>query len=160
MIEIFFDGACEPKNPGGTCGFGCIVRIDGKKAFEKAGSLKPSSGDRITTSNNVAEYIALNQALHYILIHPEMSDAASSNVVYIYGDSKLVIEQMSGRWRIKAGIYVPFAEQCQMHLTRLKRLGFIIELKWIPRDKNTECDKLSKRELKELGIKFRIQPED
>ena len=31
---------------------------------------------------------------------------------------------------------------------------------WIPRDKNNVCDELSKKILKDMGVVFRIQPED
>jgi ribonuclease HI len=30
MIEIYFDGACEPINPGGTAAYGFLIKKDNK----------------------------------------------------------------------------------------------------------------------------------
>ena len=34
LIECWFDGACEPKNPGGYASYGVIVKVDGRKVWE------------------------------------------------------------------------------------------------------------------------------
>lgn len=34
MIEAFFDGCCEPVNPGGTAAYGAVILKDGKKIWE------------------------------------------------------------------------------------------------------------------------------
>ena len=60
---VFFDGCCEPRNPGGTAGYGAIIYKGDKEVWRHAGMLPASP----TNSNNVAEYVALNAALDWLL---------------------------------------------------------------------------------------------
>ena len=150
MINIWFDGACEPKNPGGACGMGYVIKRDDKLLFEK-GDFLPADP---SNSNNVAEYIALNSALRYCLNHP---DEIRGHEIECRGDSKLVIEQMFGNWRIKSGAYVPYARQC---ISLIEKIGrYKVSGIWIPREQNSKADELSKREMKRSGVKFKIQPD-
>ncbi len=146
MIEAWFDGVCEPKNPGGHGAYGIyIFRDDGCKI---------TSGSYIGVgegiSNNVAEYKGCIQILEMLLGWKK-----NRRDIIIRGDSRLVIEQMKGNWRIKQGIYVPFAHQAEKLLERFPQTTF----EWIPREENDICDKLAKDVLREKKIKFRIQPE-
>ncbi|WP_143309040.1 reverse transcriptase-like protein [Candidatus Entotheonella palauensis] len=50
---------------------------------------------------------------------------------------------MSGSWKIKEGIYVPFAKQAQALREGFVNLGW----QWIPRSQNTIADRLSKAHL-------------
>ena len=61
-------------------------------------------------------------------------------IINIYGDSMLVINQMTGKWKIKSGYYVDYATECKKFL----KLFTNINLKWIPREENTYADNLSK----------------
>ena len=75
--------------------------------------------------------------------------------IIIRGDSKLVIEQMFGSWRIKQGLYLLLAYEAQKLLSEFSNtIG-----QWIPRDENEICDKLAKDVLRNMKIKFRLQPE-
>ena len=67
-----------------------------------------------------------------------------------------VIQQMFGAWRIKFGFYVPIAKTCKAMLKQFPHITGT----WIPREKNSLADELSKAELKKAGVKFRIQPEE
>jgi ribonuclease HI len=87
MLTIYTDGACS-NNPGpGGAGAVLLSNIQ-----EPTATLSNYLGDDCT--NNVAEYTAIIQAL-------EIWGQASQEVT-IYTDSKLIVEQIYGRWKVKA----------------------------------------------------------
>jgi ribonuclease HI len=144
MIEAWFDGVCEPRNPGGHAAFGALVKVDGAVVL----SVGKYVGHGPTMSNNVAEYSGAIAVLEEIPKH--------RGVAKIYGDSKLVVMQLTRQWAVHGGFYVPFYERARKLYEPLRvRASFF----WISRDKNGECDRLSKDVLHSMGIKFRIQPE-
>jgi ribonuclease HI len=49
----YFDGACEPVNPGGTASFGAVIFEDDRQIWECSDLYQPPEGHQ--TSNNVAE---------------------------------------------------------------------------------------------------------
>tara|TARA_B100001013_G_scaffold308894_2_gene213039 strand:- start:1279 stop:1803 length:525 start_codon:yes stop_codon:yes gene_type:complete len=58
-------------------------------------------------TNNEAEYTALNKLLE------SLNPISLSRTSYeIYGDSKLVIEQMKGNWLVKANNLLPLWREC------------------------------------------------
>ncbi len=139
----------EPINPGGHAAWGALVKIDGHVIYSDGGYC----GQGPKMSNNVAEYSAFLSILAFV------GDRAGSLVIRM--DSKLVVEQINGRWRIHGGLYVPFYMEA---LARWKTQQAIrgkqcCSLLWIPREQNSECDRLSKDVLLNMGISFRIQPE-
>ncbi len=74
--------------------------------------------------------------------------------IRIFGDSKLVINQTFGTWKIKGGLYTPLAYRARELLEPFTN----IRGEWIPRDLNGIADKLSKEALKRAGVKLRLQP--
>lgn len=91
-------------------------------------------------TNNVAEYVALIAGLQAVLeINPEAK-------VLVRMDSKLVIEQMSGGWKIKHPDMISLGAQVQELARRLS-----IKWQWIPREQNTLADALANRAMDELG---------
>jgi ribonuclease HI len=131
LIVAHFDGACFP-NPGGRASYGVIIRRDGRTLWRASGSV-PDRG--AGTSCNLAEYAALITVLRYLL------DAGlSGERIVVVGDSMLVIKQMFGRWRVKRGCYVELARQAKMLLAQFPH----IEGRWVPRERNTVADGLSK----------------
>jgi ribonuclease HI len=147
MIEIWFDGACEPTNPGGYMGFGYVIKEDGKNiaTHSTAYSLdewKARTEDS-TTTNNIAEYRALCLALWYL-----KKQSMTDKEVKVYGDSQLVINQMFGTWRIKEGHYKRMAFRCKELLTNFPN----IRGEWVRREQNEEADELSKKALLKRGI--------
>jgi probable phosphoglycerate mutase len=146
MIEAYFDGVCEPTNPKGHGAYG--VYISNGQVLLNEG-IYVGHGEGI--SNNVAEYSGFIHILE-VLKTRRLNDKR----IIIRGDSKLVIEQMAGRWRIKQGFYVPFALKAEKILESFKN---IVLLQWIPREENEICDKLAKDVLRNMKISFKIQPE-
>jgi len=119
-------------NPG-PAGYGAVISEGGKVIAE----LYESIG---TASNNVAEYRGLIAGL--IKIH-ELDPQA---VVTVAMDSKLVIEQMSGRWQIK--------HPDMRELARAAREAHDISLitfTWIPREENSHADRLANKALDEAA---------
>ena len=140
----------EPVNPGGTAAYGILIKVDGAVVYSE-GHLVVKGPD---ASNNVAEYAGFCAAVDWILT------ANLLGVTIIRGDSKLVIEQLSGRWKVNGGRYLPYYYKA-VHLLRIlkERTENNVSLEWIRRDKNGECDELSKDVLRRMGITFRLQPE-
>jgi ribonuclease HI len=170
MIIAFFDGATEPINPGGSMGIGAIIfratnpeiiPLNGtvffkreenwEQLYEHAECIHPGERGFKMTSNNVAEYIAFTKVVEY-LISNEIKET-----VYILGDSKLVVEQMVGSWRMKGGIYIKFAKKAQQLFTDYYAMNRNVNLHWISRDNNI-ADEVSKRDMIKRGVKFKIQP--
>lgn len=149
-IHCYWDGCCEPCNPGGTAAFGAVIYNDGQRVWECSRIFRPKRGREKETSNNVAEYLGFKAILRELIRRKW-----NHRVIVCYGDSRLVVKQMSGKWRIRAGHYVPHAKACKTLMKRFRNM----KLEWIPREKNTIADELSKRELKKAGVEFRLQPE-
>ena len=133
--NAWFDGACGPVNPGGTATYGVMIKDHvGTILVWEHGLV----GEGSTVSNNVAEYAGVLHILNYLSSRPPAR-------VTIHGDSKLVINQLSGSWRVRKGLYVSTAIEAKESLAQLHGLGWQINLCWIPRAQNKECDALSKK---------------
>ena len=91
-------------------------------------------------TNNVAEYIALIAGLQAAI---DIDDTAEISVRM---DSKLVIEQMSGGWKIKHPDMISLGQQVQ-ELVR----GKTVSWQWIPREKNFRADALANKAMDELA---------
>lgn len=131
-MRVNFDGSCGPKNPGGEMGWGVVIRDDeGRIVDEIIGRRRADPRN----SNNLAEYIALSEALHWL----EENNHLRSRVM-VFGDSQLVILQMTGSWKIKRGRYAEEALSVQRHLARFEN----VTLHWVARSDNSEADALSK----------------
>jgi len=114
-------------NPG-PAGFGALVRdaVTGQVLAEVAESIGHAT-------NNVAEYRGLIAGLRAAA---EIDPAAA---VEVRMDSKLVVEQMSGRWQIKHPDMKPLALQAR----RLASGFSSISYGWIPRARNSHADRLA-----------------
>ncbi|MDQ2795906.1 MAG: bifunctional RNase H/acid phosphatase [Actinomycetota bacterium] len=118
-------------NPG-VAGYGALVRDAelGTVLAERAAPL----GKR---SNNVAEYSGLIAGLESaVTIDP-------SAFVEVRMDSKLVIEQMAGRWKIKHEDMRTLALEARELVRRIQSAGGSVSWTWIPRERNKAADKLS-----------------
>lgn len=98
-------------------------------------------------TNNVAEYLALKAGLEGAI---HINPAAR---ILVRMDSKLVIEQMSGTWKIKHPDMIQLAAEVQ----KIAR-GHDIKWMWIPREENTRADALANKAMDE-GIDSEISSE-
>lgn len=140
-MTIYFDGACEPKNPYGNMGFAAVLS---NEKIIKVG-FEPESPDN---SSNVAEYSAFLLALD--IIEEEIKNGVTN--FELLGDSQLVVEQMAGRWQIKQGLYKMKALKARQRKAYIEQLGVKIKVRWIPREQNELADKYSKSEFAKRGI--------
>ncbi|WP_030196784.1 bifunctional RNase H/acid phosphatase [Streptomyces sp. NRRL S-87] len=113
-------------NPG-PAGYGAVV-------------LDPASGETLAeraeyigvATNNVAEYKGLIAGL---TAARELDPEAR---ITVRMDSKLVVEQMSGRWKIKHPDMKPLAAEAARILP-----GAQVAYEWIPRERNKHADRLA-----------------
>ena len=132
-------------NPG-PAGYGAVVRTHptGEILLERYGSIG-------VTTNNVAEYTGLIEGLKAAL-------ELNATEVDCRMDSKLVVEQMSGRWQIKNPGLRPLAAQAATLVSRFERVTY----EWIPRERNKAADALANRAMDEAAGKVPadVEPEE
>ena len=83
-------------------------------------------------TNNVAEYRAVLAALQVSVLIDENAE------LEIALDSKLVVEQMSGRWKIKNDALFDLATELQKAIGKRK-----VKFAWMPREQNARADALA-----------------
>ena len=115
-------------NPG-PAGYGAVV-LD--PATEEV-LAERAEGLGVTT-NNVAEYQGLIAGL-------TAAAELGADEVEVRMDSKLVVEQMSGRWKVKHPAMQPLA----LEAGRLVREIGPVRFEWIPRLRNSRADALANR---------------
>ncbi|WP_029212718.1 MULTISPECIES: bifunctional RNase H/acid phosphatase [Arsenicicoccus] len=118
-------------NPG-VAGYGALVRdgATGRVLAERAAPLGKQS-------NNVAEYSGLIAGLEAAA----RIDLAAD--VEVRMDSKLVVEQMAGRWKIKHEDMRRLALEARELCSARSAAGGSVRFTWIPRADNKDADKLS-----------------
>lgn len=89
-------------------------------------------------TNNVAEYVALLTAMQ------KVAEVAPAARILVRMDSKLVIEQMAGRWKIKHPDMQELAKQVQQLV-----IGRNVQWQWIPREENSRADALANKAMDE-----------
>jgi ribonuclease HI len=140
-LTAFFDGACLFPFQGGHASHGAIIYRDQELIWKEAKLVVPEQNTRVT--NNVAEYSG------YIAVVEELSRRdLKEQPVTIYGDSKLVIDQMAGQMKIKKGAYVSLALKAK----RLTEIFVALRPLWIPREENNEADALTRKALLDAGL--------
>lgn len=84
------------------------------------------------TTNNVAEYRALLLAL-------ERAEEAGADEVEIRSDSRLLVEQMRGNFKIRAEHLKPLLSESVLRAKRFRSFS----ITHIPRENNTRADRLA-----------------
>lgn len=120
---VWFDGACLG-NPG-PMGAGAVVECGGKRRTVS----KPLGHG----TNNVAEYEAAIAGLSLAL-------AMGATSATLHGDSQLVLNQLAGKYKVSAPKLKALHAQAKALMAELGR----VRLEWVPRERNTEADALSK----------------
>jgi ribonuclease HI len=125
-LMISFDGGSRG-NPG-PAAIGAVVTDPVAAPQERLAAVSEYIGE---TTNNVAEYRALIAGL-------EAARAFPARGVEVRGDSKLVIEQVRGRWKVKQAHLRPLVDEVRRLLEPYER----VTLTHIPREQNTDADLL------------------
>lgn len=121
-LVVEADGASRG-NPGAAAGGAVVLDPETGQVVARAGVLCGHA------SNNVAEYRGMIEGLDIALaMAPEGS-------VHVRMDSKLVVEQMSGRWKIKHPDMQDLAKAAR-ELIGSRSVTF----EWIPREENARAD--------------------
>ncbi|MCP1386786.1 bifunctional RNase H/acid phosphatase [Corynebacterium sp. TA-R-1] len=124
-VQMFCDGGSRG-NPG-VAGSGSVVYgPDGETLAEVAYVVGKKS------SNNVAEYYGLIRGL-------EAAAELGATRVDVSMDSKLVVEQMTGRWKIKHPDMQKLAREARDLAKQFEKVTYA----WVPRAKNKKADELS-----------------
>ncbi|MBS4730180.1 bifunctional RNase H/acid phosphatase [Mycobacterium sp. SM1] len=113
-------------NPG-PAGYGSVVW-----SADHATVLAESKQAIGRATNNVAEYRGLIAGLE------EAAKLGATQVV-VSMDSKLVVEQMSGRWRVKQPHLAELYAQARALASRFDQISY----SWVPRERNSHADRLA-----------------
>ncbi|WP_432055867.1 bifunctional RNase H/acid phosphatase [Streptomyces sp. bgisy022] len=127
MREFIVEADGGSRGNPGPAGYGAVVSdaATGETLAEAAEYLG-------VATNNVAEYRGLLAGLR------AARDLDPEAVVRVRMDSKLVVEQMSGRWKIKHPDMKPLAAEAARIFPRER-----VTYEWIPRERNKHADRLA-----------------
>ncbi|MPY62077.1 bifunctional RNase H/acid phosphatase [Streptomyces spongiae] len=127
MREFIVEADGGSRGNPGPAGYGAVVidAASGETLVETAEYIG-------VATNNVAEYRGLLSGLK------AARDLDPTASVLVRMDSKLVVEQMSGRWKIKHPALRPLAMEAATVLPASQ-----ITYEWIPREQNKHADRLA-----------------
>ncbi len=129
IFTIHADGGARG-NPG-PAGSGAVVKdADGNVVIEVSEFLGHAT-------NNVAEYTAVLRALEQLAAM--LGTRTKEARINIYMDSKLVVEQMKGAWKVKH----PNMKPLHARATELTRAFASVTFAHVPREENGEADALA-----------------
>jgi ribonuclease HI len=123
-VVVNCDGAARG-NPGPAGAGAVVVGADGTVLAEVAEGL----GE---TTNNVAEYTAAIRGL-------EEAARLGADRVLLRSDSQLLVNQLTGRYRVKTPHLVPLHRRVRELVRSFERVTF----EHVPRERNVEADRLA-----------------
>ncbi len=127
-FTLFADGASRG-NPG-PAAYGAVI-------YDQSGALIAELGENLgIRTNNYAEYQGVIAGLRHIEANWPGAE------VLVRMDSKLVVEQLSGRWQIKHPELRELAQEAIRIMRTLK-----VKLEWVPREQNSAADAAANRAL-------------
>jgi probable phosphoglycerate mutase len=126
-LEVIVEADGGARGNPGPAGYGAVVceASTGEVLVSRSGSVG-------ITTNNVAEYSGLIAGLR-------AAAGLGAVSVEVRMDSRLVIEQMTGRWQIRNANLRPLAAQA----AELVRHFDTAKFTWVPREQNTRADALA-----------------
>lgn len=135
-VYIYSDGGARG-NPG-PAAYGFVIYDDMKNELYTGSKYLGSK------TNNQAEYKGVLGALEFLLSICENNSNEMLPEIYFYLDSKLIVEQMNGKYKIKSdnikSIYWEIREL-------ILKFGGKVFFEHVPREKNKVADKLVNIEL-------------
>lgn len=129
LVKLIIEADGGSRGNPGISGAGAVV-IDASTG----GVIREISESVGIATNNVAEYTALLLGLQAAF------ELDSNATVLVRMDSKLVVEQMSGRWKIKHPDMMALGAKVQRVIA-----GKNVEFVWIPREQNGLADALANK---------------
>jgi ribonuclease HI len=137
-LRVYSDGGSRG-NPG-PAGIGAIAMDTGGRVLIEVCEFLGKA------TNNVAEYYALIRVL-------EESRDLGFERLRAHTDSQLVANQVTGGYRVKNQGLKPLAARAKALLDEYRE----VEVQYIPREKNIECDALANKAMDE-GLLGRKEP--
>jgi probable phosphoglycerate mutase len=127
VVKVIIEADGGSRGNPGPAGYGAVVRdaATGEVLAERA------EGIGVTT-NNVAEYRGLIAGL-------TAARDLGAETVTARMDSKLVVEQMSGRWQVKHPAMQPLAREAKQLAGGFAQIRY----EWVPRERNKHADRLA-----------------
>ena len=122
--DIYFDG-CSKGNPGPS-GAGAVIYHNGKEVWSDSAYV----GNKET--NNYAEY-------HGLLLGLKAAKRLNVTHLNVFGDSKLVISHMLGKYQVKSDNLMGCYQQCKQESKHFAHIDF----HHVYRNKNERADQLS-----------------
>ena len=125
------DGAARG-NPGPASSGAALYDLDRPDARDERATPDASISDYLgIQTNNVAEYTAVVRAL-------ELATELGAREVHLLLDSKLIVEQLAGRWRVKDTKLIPLWTSARRSLAAFDRWSAT----HVPRAQNSVADAL------------------
>ncbi len=124
LLIVSCDGASRG-NPG-PAGIGVVVATPGGDVLA---TIAEGLGE---TTNNVAEYTAAREGLR-------RAAQLGARRVHLRSDSQLLIEQLSGRYKVKAPHLLELFAHVKTEMARFEA----VRLEHVPREQNREADRLA-----------------
>ena len=132
ILRAWFDGCCLP-NPGGHAGAGAVVKRHGQAILSKAVYL----GHGAHLTHEIAEYAGLLIVLRFL-------QSEGIEWATVYGDSRMVVQQLTNDVKPRRGTYLPYYHEAHELMVQLPD----VRLVWVSRGENLEADALSRQPLK------------
>jgi ribonuclease HI len=128
---MYFDGSAGENG----CGIGILLVSPREVTY--------SFSVRLLTpyTNNLVEYEAVRKGMELLL-------EAGAEAVEVFGDSKLVISQLTEEYRCESESLFPLWMQCRELMTQFRYINFY----WIPRSQNIEANDLAQKASRNKAI--------
>lgn len=135
-LIIFTDGGAR-----GNPGPGAVGAVIKSESGQIIATISQTLGE---TTNNVAEYSAVIAALTWLRKNKQIVQFSNSQIIKFFLDSKLVVNQLNGLFKIKNGKL----RELLLEIRQLEQeVGGQIYYQLIPREKNWEADALVNKAL-------------
>jgi len=131
MLFVYCDASIAPKNPGGHCCAGIVVKDSHGKVLHKSAY---SFGEYPQITNNCGEHGAIWVALQYLI-----QAKLNHHEIRVHTDSQLVVRQLNYEYGCneKLAQMRAITEKLAKHFPK-------VSYTWIPREENTEADAASR----------------
>jgi broad specificity phosphatase PhoE/ribonuclease HI len=134
-VKVLMEADGGSRGNPGPAGYGSVVFTTDRKVV--LAEAKQAIG---RATNNVAEYRGLIAGL-------EEAVGLGATEVVVQMDSKLVVEQMAGRWKVKHPDLIELHREARDLAARFEKVSY----RWIPRAQNSHADRLANEAMDAAG---------
>lgn len=127
-LDIYIDGGTLGANPSAEGVYWSLVGT----TYDGVGDFLISRREsRSYRTNNEAEYCALIDALTEVYERNPVT-------AIIHCDSRMVVEQTNGRWKVKNARLQKLYDTAMNWLDNVRSTGTEVAIVWVPREENVE----------------------